>query len=66
MRKSGSMKREELERLMKRMGFEGVKSFADELEVHQATVYRWLNGDCIIPDTTARLIRMLAREKVTA
>ena len=61
------MKREELERLMKRMGFEGdVKSFADELEVHQATVYRWLNGDCIVPDTTARLIRILSSEKATA
>ena len=61
------MKREELERLMKRMGFEGdVKLFADELEVHQATVYRWLNGEVPVPDRTARLIRMLGREKATA
>ncbi len=52
---------------MKRLGFENdVKSFAGELEVHQATVYRWLNGDVFVPDRTARLIRMLAREKVTA
>ena len=61
------MEPKELEQLMKRMGFEDrVSLFADELDVHRATVYRWLKADVVIPDTTARLIRMLAREKVTA
>ena len=60
------MEPKELERLMKRMGLENkVKQFADELDVHRATVYRWLNAEVVMPETTARLIRILAREKVT-
>ena len=61
-----TMKPQELERIMKRLGFKNSESFAEWFEVHPATVYRWRNGDVVIPDKPARLIRMLAREKGAA
>ncbi|KKL73729.1 hypothetical protein LCGC14_2071970 [marine sediment metagenome] len=56
------MEPKELERIMKQLGFKNSESFAEWFEVHPATVYRWRNGEIAIPDKSARLIRMLARE----
>ncbi len=60
-----TMGQKELERIMRRLGL-NVESFAGWFGVHRATVYRWRNGDVVIPDKSARLIRMLAREKGAA